>query len=74
MERPATFANLWLILQTIGFIIALDGMAEYFSDRHYHALIRRFVILYLQFMHGLDGRGDPAQPRLPDSWEDWYNT
>ena len=72
MERPQTFANIWLILQTIGFIIALDGVAEYFSDRHYHNLFRRFILLYYQLVRGLDG--NPAQPRLPESWEEWYNS
>lgn len=66
------FANIWLILQTIGFIIALDGVAEYFSDRHYQSLFRKTIILYYQFVRGLDH--DPAEPRLPESWEEWYNS
>ena len=72
MERPATFANTWLILQTLGFIIALEGVAEYLSDRHYHSLFRRFILLCYQ----LRGYGDyePTQPRIPESWEEWYNT
>jgi hypothetical protein len=72
MERPETFANLWLILQTIGFILALDGVAEYFSDRHYQGLFRKFLLLYYHFVRGLDH--DPAEPRLPESWEEWYNS
>ena len=71
MERPQTFANIWLILQTIGFIIALDGVADYVSGRHYHHLFRRFILLYYQLI-GLEG--DPAQPSLPESWEEWYNS
>lgn len=72
MERPQTFANLWLILQTIGFIIALDGVAEFFSDRHYHTLFRRLILFCYQFVRGLEY--DPAEPRLPESWEEWYNS
>jgi hypothetical protein len=72
MERPETFANIWLILQTIGFIIALDGVAEYFSDRYYHNLFRKFILLCCHFGGGLDH--DPARPRPPESWEEWYNS
>lgn len=72
MERPQTFANIWLILQTVGFIIALDGVADYFSDRHYHSLFRRFILFTYQLVGGHEG--DPAQPRLPESWEEWYNS
>jgi hypothetical protein len=72
MERPETFANLWLILQTIGFILALDGVAEYFSDRHYQGLLRKSLLFYYHFVHGLNH--DPAEPRPPESWEEWYNS
>lgn len=72
MERPQTLANLWLILQTVGFIIALDGVAEYFSDRHYQSLFRSLFVLYYRTVRGLDH--DPAEPQLPESWEEWYNS
>ncbi len=72
MERPETFTNLWFILQTVGFIIALDGVADFFSERHYHSIFRRFIILYLNFFCGLEY--DPAEPHLPESWEEWYNS
>ena len=64
MERPQALANLWIIVQTIGWLIALDGVAEYFSDRHYHNLFRRLVLLVVG--------SDPARPSPPDSWEEWY--
>lgn len=72
MERPQAFANTWLVLQILGFILALDGVTEFFSDRHYHNLARRLILLYYQYFHGLEG--DPVQPRLPESWEEWYNS
>lgn len=72
MERPPTFANTWLILQIVDFVIALDGVAEYFSDSHYHNLFRRFILRYYHYVRGLNH--DPAEPRLPDSWEEWYNS
>ena len=72
MERATTFANTWLILQTLGFIIALDGVAEYFSDRHYLTLFRRCIFLYYEARGGANT--DPAQPRPPESWEEWYNS
>lgn len=65
MERPQALSNLWLIIQTIGWIAALEGVAEYYSDRHSHNLFRRFVALILD--------RDPATPQPPDNWEDWYN-
>jgi hypothetical protein len=66
MERAQALSNLWTIVQTVGWIMALDGVAEYFSERHSHALFRRIVALFLD--------RDPASPRLPDSWDEWYNT
>lgn len=72
MERPQTFANLWIILQTIGFIIALDGVAEYFTERHYQSLFRNLIVLYIRAVRGVDH--DPAEPKLPESWEEWYNS
>lgn len=66
MERPQALANLWIILQTVGWIIALDGVAEFFPDRHYHNVFRRLLLLFVD--------RDPARPRLPDSWEEWYNS
>ncbi len=67
MERPQALANLWIIVQAIGWVMALDGVAEFFTDRHYHTLIRRlFLLLFLD--------RDPARPRPPDSWEEWYNS
>ena len=72
MERPQTFANLWLILQTVAFIITLDGVTEFFSDRHTHNVFRKCIILFYSFVGGLDH--DPAEPRIPESWEEWYNS
>ena len=72
MERPEAFANLWLILQTVGFIIALDGVADFVTERHYNSIFRRLLLLYFDYFHGLEY--DPAEPRLPDSWEQWYNS
>jgi hypothetical protein len=66
MERPQAFANLWLILRTVAWVMALEGVAEYFSDRHSHTLFRRLIYLFLD--------QDPATPRLPDNWEEWYNS
>jgi len=64
MERPQTLANFWIIIKTIGWIMALEGVAEYFSDRHYHDLFRRLILLFLD--------KDPARPTLPDDWAEWY--
>jgi hypothetical protein len=66
MERPQTLPNIWAFIQTAAWIMALDGVAEFFSERHSNTLIRRLIALLLD--------RDPASPRLPDSWEDWYNS
>lgn len=73
MERPETAANLWLILQTIGFVLALDGVADFISERHYHSIMRQIILLAIDFLCGPIER-DPAQPRTPESWEEWYNS
>jgi hypothetical protein len=72
MERPATFANTWLILKTIAFIVALEGVTEYFADGHYLRLARRYFLLLLEIA-GYHAP-DPANPPLPKSWEEWYNS
>lgn len=66
MERPQTLPNLWLILKTIGWVIMLEGVLDFFSFRHYNNFFRQLLRLVLD--------RDPAQPRLPDSWEEWYNS
>ncbi|KAJ4306816.1 Rab geranylgeranyltransferase [Collariella sp. IMI 366227] len=63
MERPQTLPNLWLILRVAGWLLMLEGVAEYFSYWHYTDLFRGVLVL-------LVGR-DPARPRMPDSWEEW---
>jgi hypothetical protein len=64
MEHPQTMSNLWVVLRFVAWVLALEGVAEFFGDRHSHAIFRRLVALFL-------GR-DPASPRLPDNWEEWY--
>ncbi len=66
MERPQTLSNLWTIVQFVGWILALDCVADLVSERHYHTLLRRMVLIFVD--------RDPAQPRAPDSWEEWYNS
>jgi hypothetical protein len=66
MERPQTLPNLWLLLKTIGAIIMLEGVLEYYSYRHYSNLFHKLLVLVLGH--------DPSRPRLPDSWEEWYNS
>ena len=66
MERPQALPNLWLILKTIGWLVMLEGVLDYFSYRHYSTLFHQLLVVIF-------GR-DPARPRLPDSWEEWYNS
>lgn len=67
MERASTrLANLWIIIQTVGWVLALEGVAEFFSERHYHNLLRRIVLLFFD--------RDPARPKAPDDWAEWYNS
>lgn len=64
MERPSPLSNLWIIIQTLGWIIALEGVTEFFTERQYESALRTVVALLLGH--------DPAAPRLPDDWEEWY--
>ncbi|KAK5997372.1 Geranylgeranyl transferase type-2 subunit alpha [Cladobotryum mycophilum] len=64
MERSQTLSNLWTIIQAIGWVVALEGVVEFFSERQSHTLFRRIVTLLLE--------RDPASPRAPDSWVEWY--
>lgn len=66
MERAATLSNIWTVVQTIAWIIALDGVTEYFTERQSHIQLRRLITEAL-------GR-DPAAPRPPPSWQEWYNS
>ena len=66
MERPQAFANLWLIVRTLAWVMALEGVAEYVSEYHTHTLWRSVLLLFVD--------RDPARPRAPDSWEEWYNS
>jgi hypothetical protein len=63
MERPSTLSNVWLIVQTVGWVMALEGVAEYFSERHYETAFRRLLALFLGC--------DPARPKVPTSHEEW---
>lgn len=65
MEHSPSVRNFWLCVQTIGWVVSLEGVVEFLTDRHSITLFRRAVA-------GILGR-DPAVPRLPDSWEEWYN-
>lgn len=66
MERAQTLATLLILVQTIVWMAGLDGVADFFADRHYHTLIRRRLLL-------LFVDRDPARSRVPDdSWEEGY--
>jgi len=64
MERPQALPNIWVIVKTLGWVLALEGVTEWLSDRHYHNTFRKFIFFFLDH--------DPARPRAPDSWEEWY--
>lgn len=66
MERPQALPNLWFILQLIGWILALEGVVDYFCYTQYSAFFRQILVPILGH--------DPARPRPPDNWEEWYNS
>jgi hypothetical protein len=66
MERPQALPNLWLIVRTVAWVMALEGVAEFLSDYHWHTLLRWLVDLAVE--------RDPSKPRLPDNWAEWYNS
>ena len=63
MEHPQAFANAWVILKIIGFILTFESVIQIiypYSFTNQHNLIRSLLLLYYHFFHGLDH--DPAQP------------
>jgi hypothetical protein len=69
MERPSALSNVWLLVQTAGWIMALEGVADYISERHYETVLRRLLVFFLGC--------DPARPKVPTTpqgWEEWYNS
>lgn len=66
MEHSPAMRNVWLFVRTMGWVAALEGVLEFVTDRHSTSILRRAVAVVL-------GR-DPAVPRLPDSWEEWYDS
>lgn len=70
MERASSLVNAWLILRTIGHILLLDGVLDFFSITHW-GISRRVLLLIYYYFYGLDH--DPAKPRPAESWEEWYN-
>ncbi|KAK4667023.1 Rab geranylgeranyltransferase [Podospora pseudopauciseta] len=65
-EYYTAYANFWLILKTVGWVLMLEGVLEFFSVRHYNNVFRRVIVLLFD--------KDPAQPSLPEDWEEWYNS
>ncbi|KAI1841813.1 hypothetical protein JX265_009422 [Neoarthrinium moseri] len=53
---------------TAAWVMALEGVAEYISERHYETAFRRLLALVLGC--------DPARPKVPatyEEWAEWYN-
>jgi hypothetical protein len=57
--------DVWQLVQTLGFVLALEGALDFVSDRHLTSCFRQLITAILD--------RDPAIPRLPDNWEEWYN-
>lgn len=69
MERPQALPNLWLIVKTLAWALAIGAASEIFSTLHSVNVIRRLISVVL-------GR-DPARPEVPSTgteWEEWYNS
>ncbi|RBQ77145.1 hypothetical protein VDGD_21277 [Verticillium dahliae] len=69
MERPQALPNLWLLVKTLAWAIAVGAVRDFFHTLHSANVLRRMVALWL-------GR-DPASPRVPSTpleWEEWYNS
>lgn len=72
MERAQTLVNLWTLFQIVGWAIALDSAALYFTSQNYEFALRKVTLFYLHFQRGL--QRDAAVPNPPESWEQWYNS
>ncbi|GKT57514.1 LOW QUALITY PROTEIN: geranylgeranyl transferase type-2 subunit alpha [Colletotrichum tofieldiae] len=61
--------NLWIIIKTIAWAVAIGAVREFFSSMHSASVLRRCVAVFLGH--------DPARPRVPSGpseWEEWYNS
>lgn len=65
MECPQALYNIWLIIQSISWTTAFEGVANYIGDHNARCFFRGVVAFLLR---------DPATPQLPDGWKDWYNS
>lgn len=70
MERPPSHPNLWYLLHLAAFLLALEGITQYWQDTRSQSLTRRLIILYCQYFHGLTH--DPFIPRPPSDLHEWY--
>lgn len=52
-------------LRIAAWVLALEGVAEFFANTHWHFLLRRLVGAVT---------GDAGRPRLPEDWWEWYNS
>lgn len=66
MERPTPLTNFVLLVQALGLALVVDVVTEFWSAHHVHTVWRGLVVY-------LVGR-DPARPRGPDDWQEWYNS
>lgn len=65
MERPPAVPNVVYALRIAAWVLALEGVAEFFANTHWHFLLRRLVGAVT---------GDAGRPRLPEDWWEWYNS
>lgn len=69
MERPQALPNLWIIIKTLAWAVAVGAAREFVSSMHSASVLRRCLAIFLD--------RDPARPRVPSSpreWEEWYNS
>lgn len=77
MEHPAaplarSLITILKVFQVIIGLWAIEAFTQFIADKHLYRSIRNFVLLYLNYAHGLER--DPAIPRRPADWAEWYGS
>ena len=65
MERPPSVPNVVYALRILAWVLALEGVAEFFGTVHWHFLLRRLLRAVT---------GDVGRVRAPEDWAEWYNS
>lgn len=77
MEHPAAplarrLITILKLLQVLIGLFAIEIFTQFLADRHLYRSIRNLALLFLNYAYALDH--DPAIPRRPRDWAEWYDS